>query len=278
MKDSALPMRSLLSLFAVLCALTSPAGAMDVLRIGGTGMGLRAMERLGEQFSRSNKEIAVQVLPSLGTSGGLNAVRGGAIDIALAARLLTPSEQEKGLTQAICVTTALVFATSKRETPDVYQGMSSAWLAALYADPRPVWPDQTPLKIILRAQSGSEVPYLIGRIPDLAPAFELAYKRGGLPIGATDQENADLAVKTRGSLAITTLLQIQAENLALVALPFNGIDPTADTIADGSYSLPLPMCLVLPKTPSSAAARFVAHMKTPNGAALLRRFGAIMTP
>ena len=85
---------------AVLCALASlstAARAKDVVRIGGTGMGLRAMERLGEQLSGSGADVAVRMLPSLGSSGGINALLGGAIEIALTARPITPAEQNKGL-------------------------------------------------------------------------------------------------------------------------------------------------------------------------------------
>lgn len=246
------------------------------MRIGGTGMGLRAMERLGEQLTRSNADIAVQVLPSLGTTGGINALLGGAIEIALAARPLTPAEQQKGLAQAVCMTTALVFATSKPRSTGMEEDITSAQLPALYADSQPVWPDRTPMKIILRSQVGSEVPYLVGKVPAMAAAFDLAYKRSGIPIGITDQENVDLALKTQGSLAIATLLQIRAEDVGLRPLRFDGVAPTAESVGDGRYPLPLQMCLVLPEKPSPVAVQVVAHVKTQKGAALLRDFGAVL--
>lgn len=273
-------MRLALFLIALSCALASlseAARAKDLLRIGGTGMGLRAMERLGEQFARSKGDIAIHVLPSLGTTGGINALLDGAIEIALAARPVTPAEQQKGLTQAACMTTALVFATSKNPSDGWDEDISSARLPALYADPQPLWTDRTPMKIVLRSQAGSEVPYLIRKIPAMAAAFEQAYKRGGLPVGITDQENVDLAVKIQGSLAITTLLQIRAENLALRPLRFNGVDPTAGSAADGSYPLPLQMCLLVIGPPAPPIARFIAHMKTQNGTMLLRGFGTTLT-
>lgn len=259
-----------------LSGLSAAAPAKDLVRIGGTGMGLRAMERLGEQLTGSNANIAVQVLPSLGTTGGINALLGGAIEIALAARTLTPAEQQKGLLQAACMTTALVFATSKARSTGAEEDITSAQLPALYTDSHPLWPDRTPMKIILRSQTGSEVPYLVGKIPAMAAAFDLAYKRVGMPIGMTDQENVDLALKTQGSLAITTLLQIRAEDAGLRPLRFDGVAPSAASVGDGRYALPLPMCLVMSEKPSPAAAQVVAYMKTQKGAALLRDFGATL--
>lgn len=272
-------MRPIRFLLAVLCALGSlPAAvhANDLVRIGGTGMGLRAMERLGEQMTRVDRDLAVQVLPSLGTSGGINALLDGAIDIALAARPITAAERQKGLAQAACMTTALVFATSKDLAADTDEQITSERLPALYADPRPLWPDRTPMKIVLRSQSGSEVPYLAEKIPAMASAFDLAYKRGGLPVGVTDQENVDLALQMQGSLAITTLLQIRAENIPLRLLRFDGVDPADVASADGRYPLPLQLCLLVAEKPGPGATRFVAHMKTPDAAALLRGFGAAL--
>jgi len=257
----------------MIAGLSPAVRANDLVRIGGTGMGLRAMERLGEQFTRANDDAAVRVLPSLGTAGGINALIDGAIEIALAARQITPGEQQKGLAQAACMTTALVFATSKAPS-NMDEDITSERLPAIYADPHPLWPDRTPIKIVLRSRTASEVPYLVEKIPAMASAFEQAYKRGGLPVGLTDQENVGLAVQMQGSLAITTLLQIRAENIALRPLRFDGVAPTDITLANSRYPLPLQMCLFVTATPARSAARFVAHMKTPQGAALLRSLGA----
>ncbi len=248
-------MRLTIFAFAILGAwasLSAAAGAKDVVRIGGTGMGLRAMERLGEQLSGSGANVAIQVLPSLGSSGGINALLGGALDIALVARPISPAERDKGLTQAVCMTTALVFATSKAASAGSDDGITSAQLPALYADPRPLWPDHTPMKVVLRSSTGSEVPYLVGKIPAMAPAFELAYKRGGMPVGMTDQENIKLATQIQGSLAITTLLQIRAENVALRPLRFDGADPALAAAGDGRYPLPLQMCLFVTESRRAA--------------------------
>lgn len=132
------------------------------------------------------------------------------------------------------------------------------------------------MKIILRSPAGSEVPYLIGKIPAMAAAFDLAYKRAGMPIGMTDQQNINLATQIQGSLAITTLLQIRAENIALRPLRFDGVDPAAVVPGDSRYALPLQMCLLVMEKPAGGVAKFVAHMKTPKGVALLRSFGAAL--
>lgn len=247
------------------------ASSAETLRIGGTGMALAAMRSIGDSLTAADPGLRVEVLPSLGTPGGIRALLARDIDIAIAGRPLTPDERAKGVAEAACLTTALVFASSHGAA----SGITKASLPGLYADPMPSWPDGTPLKVILRSRAGSENPYLIEVVPGMAAALDAAYKRRGMPVGATDQENADLATRTAGSFAVMTLLQIHAERLGLRPLSFDGIAPNADTLASKTYPLPLRVCLVLPAAPSPAAARFVAHVNAPAGTAALRSLGAV---
>lgn len=265
--------RALLSTCLLLgCLLASPrAGqAGDVVRVGGTGMALAAVQRLGQQLSAANPDIVVEVLPSLGTPGGIKAMLEGAIDIAVAARAPTPAEREKGASEAACMTTALVFASSHARPGN----LTRQALPAVFADPVPAWPDGVPLKIILRSRAGTENPYLGEKIPGMAAALDSAYRRGGIPVGATDQENAELAHRTAGSLAIMSLLQIRAENLDLRVATLDGVKPGAASLADGSYPLPVRVCLLLSRNPSATARRLIAQMQSPPGQALLRELEA----
>ncbi|MSO76436.1 MAG: hypothetical protein EXQ87_05930 [Alphaproteobacteria bacterium] len=244
------------------------AARAETVRIGGTGAGLAAMHAVGESFVAAHPDMGVNVLASLGSSGGLKALSDGAIDLAIVARLLKPEERRSGVTIETCMTTALVFATSHKAPP----GIALADLPGLYGNPRPTWPDGTPLKAILQSRAGSEVSYLASKVPGLQAAFETAYKRADVPVGASDQENADLAEKIAGSFAITTLVQIRAERLRLQVIAVDGIVPTAGSIADKSYPFPMPICLVLPNAPAPGARRFIEHLRSPAGHTVLHSF------
>ena len=67
---------------------------------------------------------------------------------------------------------------------------------------------------------------------------------------------------------------LHAEKLRLAAVPLDGITASRQTIADGSYPMPVRLCLFLPARPSSGATRFIAYVKSPPGQALLRSLGA----
>jgi phosphate transport system substrate-binding protein len=265
---------SFVSLLGCLAA-SKPSQAGETIRIGGTGSALAAMRILGEELQKRDSGIDVEVIASLGTLGGIEALAEGAIDIGLAARGLKPEELAKGVREAACMTTALIFAANRQ---DQGYGIRTAELPALFQDPRPTWADGTPLKLILRARSGSEYPYLIKAVPGMSAALDEAHRRRGIPLGATDQENADLALRTAGSLAITSLIQLRAERLALRPLPLDGVDPTAETLADGSYPFPFRICLLLPVRPSAAGQRFVSFVTSPEGRDMLLSLGAVEEP
>ena len=250
--------------------LSTAAGHAETIRIGGTGMALAAMRSIGETLTTAEPSLHIEVLPSLGTSGGIKALIAGEIDIALTGRALKPEEQAKGITEAVCMTTTLVFVSS-RQTPT---GITKAEIPDLYADPAPNWPDGMPLKAILRPRTGAEVPYLVATMPELAAAFDKAYDRQDSLIAITDQENADLVREIPGSIAIMTQLQIQAERLTLTPLSLDGVAPAVETLANKTYPFSLRVCAVVAAVPSPAVAQFIANLKSPVGQALLRSFGA----
>jgi phosphate transport system substrate-binding protein len=106
-------------------------------------------------------------------------------------------------------------------------------------------------------------------------ALDEAHQRRGVPVGATDQENADLAQRTEGALAIASLVQIRAEKLSLQPLPLDGVEPSIEAVADGSYPFPFRICLLLPAQPSVAGQRFVSFVASGQGRDTLRSLGAV---
>jgi len=255
---------------AVLSLVPQAAPAAEIVRVGGTGMGLALARAAGDRVEALHPGTRTEVLPSLGTPGGIRALVAGAIDVAIATRAPTPDEQAKGVQSAFCLKTALVFATSHANPA----GIRLAQLPQIFSDADPRWPDGTPLKVILRSRAGTENPYLVKLMPAMEAAFDAAYKRPGMPISATDQENAEIARRTAGSFAIMTLLQLRSENLALKPLTLDGIAPNAQTVAEGSYPMPLPVCLLVSPSPAPATARFIAFIRSPEGLDLVRSYGA----
>jgi phosphate transport system substrate-binding protein len=56
---------------------STPSQAGETIRIGGTGSGLAAMRMLGAEFQKRNPGTELEVLASLGTLGGIEALGEG---------------------------------------------------------------------------------------------------------------------------------------------------------------------------------------------------------
>ncbi|MEO9901850.1 substrate-binding domain-containing protein [Nisaea sp.] len=242
----------------------------DMIEVSGTGIALGIAKKLAIQVHTVSPEESITVLPSMGSGGGLKALRDGVIGASFSARKLKDSEKSIGLQESHCMRTPLVFAT-RHQNPGNF---NLADLPAIYGDTLPSWEDGTQLKVILRSRSGSEIPYLASKVPGLGEQFKKAFKRPDTAIGTSDQINAGLVRTISGSLAIMTLLQIKAEELNLNLVSIDGVAPSAAAVADQSYPFSLRVCLVLPKEPTPLARKLAAQMVTPEGQKMIIKMGA----
>ncbi len=71
------------------------AGPAKEIKIGGTGTDLATMKLLGEQFRKTHPDVTITVLPSLGSSGGIKALLGGQLDIAISYKEPSGDEQKQ---------------------------------------------------------------------------------------------------------------------------------------------------------------------------------------
>ena len=95
-----------------------------------------------------------------------------------------------------------------------------------------------------------------------------------MAIGTSDQINARLVQQISGSVAIMTLLQINAEELDLNLVSIDGVTPSAQSITHGRYPFSLRVCLVLPKNPTPVAQNFADRMISPEGQRMIIEMGA----
>lgn len=90
-------LRTLL-LIAIITASLLPKSAFgtDILKIGGAGSALGSMRLLADSFEKSHPGVKVQVLPSVGSPGGIKAVLDGVIGIGISGRPLAEEERKRG--------------------------------------------------------------------------------------------------------------------------------------------------------------------------------------
>jgi phosphate transport system substrate-binding protein len=250
----------------------APAAEPAMLRIGGTGMALATMRQVGEAFAAIWPEATVEVLPSLGTGGGLAAVTAGAIDLALSARALTDAERAKGLQSFAYARTPVAFATN----PTVgIHGITLAEAARILGGSMSAWPDGTPIRLVRREPSDADWAMLRALSADMAEAVTAALSRPGLLTVATDQENADALERMRGSFGAISIGQMLAEARHVAPLALDGEAPELEGLAAGRYRLSRTLHVVWRDRPSPDVERFLAFLHARQASELLLRLGHI---
>jgi phosphate transport system substrate-binding protein len=258
---------------SALLLIAGVAGAEN-FRIGGTGAALGTMRVLGEEFRKTRPGLEVEVLPSLGSPGGIRAAVAGAIDIGVSARPLKPEELAAGAELTPVGITPFVFAVA---APSKVTGLSSAELVEIYAGKKTRWPDGAPLRLVLRSPSGAEIALIYSISPQMKEAHMLAEKRPGLLTTATDQENADALETIPGAIGVISLAQLVSEKRSLHALQIDGVAPTPAALRKGSYRLWVPLYFATGTRSSPRAREFIAFTRSAAGAALLSRNGYLVS-
>lgn len=251
------------------CAWAS-AGCAGEIRVGGTGSATELLRVLLAEFGKQ-AEVNGKVVPSLGTTGALHALRDGVLDLAVAARPLKPDEAAKGMVVVLSLRTPFVFATSHPEP----NGLSSAELAQAFRSHRSTWKDGQPIRVILRPAFESDTALIGALFPDLAEAMAQARLRMDVPVAATDQDNADLAEQIAGSLVGSTLMQIDLEKRNLRPVAIDGHIPAMAHFESGRYPYTKTLYFVVKAEPSPTVAAFIAYLQSPAGRAVLRAAGVV---
>lgn len=250
----------------------SPAAAGTQLRIGGTGMALATMREIGTAFTAANPDVTLNVLPSLGTGGGLNAVAAGAIQLALAARPLNDAERANGLHATAYARTPIAFAVH----PGV--GISEITLAQvmqIFRGQLLNWPNGMTIRLIRREPSDADWSMLRALSPDMTDAIKTALERPGLLTVSTDQENADAIERLPGAFGAISLGQMRAESRNIIPLALDGEPPTTENLAAGRYKLSRALYIVWRDQPGVDAATLIAFLATAQASDILMRLGHI---
>lgn len=259
----------------IMLGLIGPANA-DALRAGGVGAITQLMPALFASFAGTQPRSgnATEVIPSLGSGGGLRALAEGALDIAVSGRPLNAEELRQGMKVVLSMRTPFVMVTSHPNP----SGLKSDEIARVFGAQKSAWADGSPIRVILRPKSDSDTLILEGLFPGMVAALEAARTRHDVPVAATDQDNATAAERIAGSLTGSTLTQIRTEQRQLRLVSINGVAPTLEAMESGAYPFSKTIHFVLPAKPNPRAEDFLAFLQSPAGQALLRDSGNLLMP
>jgi phosphate transport system substrate-binding protein len=260
--------RAVLSVGSFLLALVlwpGPGAADELIKVGGTGAAMRAMDLAGAELDG----VKVVVLPGFGSRGGKQAVAAGAIDLAVSADPLSAAEEGEGLKARVLGRTPFVFVVSAQNP---VSGVSLQEAMDLYRGKTLTWPDGGRVRPILRPQLDSDTTFLRRMSPAMDQAVTEAHARPGMRVAPTDQEAADAVEGVPGAMGTSTLVLVVAERRPLKTLAINGVRPTAESVGNGSYPHVKTLYLIS-RAPRPAVQRFLDFLASAKGRAVLSSLG-----
>lgn len=238
----------------------------DDIRIGGTGGALATMQHLADAYVKTRPGVRITVLPSLGSGGGIKAVLAGSIQIAVSARPLKPEEIQMGASVVEYARTPFVFVTAATSR---VAGLSMQELVDIYAGKTERWPDGARIRLVLRPIGDSDSDMIKSMSVAMREAKGKAEQRKGMMFAVTDQDAAASLEKIAGALGPMTLAQIRSEKRSLKVLRLDNIEPSVQSIADGSYPYYKTLLLVTTLQTSAAARQFIAYVQSAPGREIL---------
>lgn len=256
----------------LMLGLMAPPALADTISVGGTGSAMGIMQLLGDAFSKLNPEHKIRILPSLGTSGGIQALKSGAIEIAIASRELKPQESTDVMTLELGKSPFIFIAHAKVKENNITQPQ----VHRIYSGQQPTWSDGSPLRPILRPLSDSDSVLLQKISPETEAALKLAHAREGMSIAITDTDAVDMVEKVRGSFCTSTLVLVAAENRGVKILSLDGVMPSIKAVSEGKYKYTKTFHLLHGTKASESTRKFVAFILSASGKAILEQNGMLV--
>lgn len=248
-----------------------PVVAQEPLRITGTGSGTGGLQIVMQAFVRANPGVQGEVLPAIGSSGGIRAVIDGKIEVAVTNRAANDKELALAALQSIAYARTPFVVAVHKELGVVK--LTHEQLAGLYGEGAVTYPNGRRARPILRLADATDTNIMKSISPAVARSIDAASGRRGLLDAATDSEAADLIERTPGAFGPSTLALIESEKRPLLAVAIDGVMPTTANLANGTWTLMKPLYLVTGAQPGAATQRFVAFVRSAEGRRMLAAVG-----
>ena len=241
-----------------------------VVALAGSGSNLAVTRALVSQFETADGTRAV-VYPSIGSGGGVRALLDGVVDVALVSRPLKERERALGLV-AIPYARVPVIVAVHSDVPD--EAIDTAGLVAIYAGHRGTWSDGSRITVLQRERGDSSHSAVARVVPGFAETNDDAYRDSRWRVLYHDDAMTDALDSTPGALGLFGQGAIP-KGRSLRALRVDGVAPSLETVASGTYPFSKDLAFVTVGEPSGHAAELIEFTRSPQGAAILRQLGAL---
>lgn len=246
---------------------------VTVLRVGGTGGDLGTMRLLGRAYEKRYPDARVNVLPSLGSKGGIKALLAGKLDLGLSARPLKEKEVAAGALAQAYGKTPVVFATNPANSADNISGDD---LVAMFSGELRQWPDGSAVRLVLRHGKSADEKIIVAAMPHMKQVFEKGRSLPGVPVAYTIQDAAQRMETARWGLGMTNLSVILGENRGLKALRFNDVNPSPENLSNHRYPLEKTFYFVTHGAIDEKVRHFINFVFSPEGVQILEETGHLV--
>ena len=243
-----------------------------MLRTGGTGAALGTIRLLADALKKHNPQFSLEIMPNLGSGGGLKALDKGAIHFALISRPLSAEEAASGFSAFEYGRTPFVLATSKKGVAN----LTLAQIADIYAAKRTTWADGTPIRIVLRPANDADTGALGSFSPAVKEGLALAMARDGMVTGITDQDSANDIARLAGGLGTSTLALLLSEKRPLHPIAIDGVAPSTKALAEGKYPYAKSVYIVTRGGAPEPLAKFIEFVRSAEGRRILAENGHLL--
>ncbi|MFO0755254.1 MAG: substrate-binding domain-containing protein [Byssovorax sp.] len=252
-----------------------PPASEDALIFAGSGSNLPLTQVLVEAYRVRNPHTRMVVHESIGSSGGIRALRDGAINISLVSRPLTEEETRAGLRALSYARVAVVIATNP-SVPDACT--SREHFVHLYGRTKAKWIDGSRAVILQRERGDSSFQVFANLVPGLAEENEAAYREDRWRVLYSDRAMQEALMSTEGAAGIFDLGAITVHRLPLKVMCVDGVTPSLWSVRTGRYPFWKDLSFVTAGPPSKLASAFFEFVQSPEGRALTEASGHLALP
>jgi phosphate transport system substrate-binding protein len=258
---------------ATLMATATTAPAQTTLKIDGSTGAMPLVAALAKSYEAKSPGISIEIGKGLGTKARIDALNAGSIDVAVASHGLKIDELVKtGMSVDEIARTPVVLGVNasvpiknltEAQVCEVYSGTLTNWNAAGGPD----------LAIAARTRPDSEVDAEVAR--NGIACLKNVKMPDTVKIMPTGGDMAKELAATNGAIGMTTTTVVEQSGDKIKALSLNDLAPTEANVTAGKYRLVREVFLVAKGDASPATKAFLAFVKSPEGAKVIKANGAI---
>jgi phosphate transport system substrate-binding protein len=251
-------------------AITPAVG--QTIEVPGAGPPSQLLKALAGEFNTRHAPLRVEIPPSSGQSGAIDAVVTGRAQLGRYPRRLNAEEERKGLTYTPIAREPIVFATGKDVT---VTNVSRAQLATIFAGRITNWAEiggkAAPIRVLYREETAESLRIIRSRLPEFAA---LKFTEHGRMLNL-DFEVTEGLERLAWGIGWGSAGNVRAAK-GLRVLSLDGIAPSAGTIVSGQYPLYFETVLLYKREPLKGVAKaFHDFAVSAAGRGVIEAFGAV---